>query len=70
MAEQNSSRDEHADDIEAVYSISAVIVENGEEKFYNAGSVVIYRNHPGKMRLNHIPGQVYRLYDKSRRDRG
>ena len=56
------------EDAHKVYKVASKIVidKNGQEQiiWHNIGSLVIYDNGTGKLRLNMFPTEQYHIFDK------
>ena len=43
---------------------SKIVIENGQTIWRNVGSLVIYENGTGKLRLNMFTNEQYHIFDK------
>lgn len=49
-----------------VFDVRSVSIEQGHEIYHNVGKIVMYEDGMSKLRLNMMPTQEFRLFEKDK----
>jgi hypothetical protein len=52
--------------VSRLFDVKALTYEAGREVYHNVGKVVMYEDGTAKLRLNMVPSQEFRLFEKDK----